>query len=137
MVKILDCEVSFNQLTDKVKRNVNNILTKITLLWSVPCRFLLLIIINNIKDIIILILIISSFTLGKYLLNFTFTGNLMTYINREIDEIYLQYNILCLVSICRYFFIHFSRSVLLKLLKHVKLIVFENIMKVKQKNFFW
>ena len=137
MVKILDCEVSFNQLTDKVKRNVNNILTKIALLWSVPCRFLLLIIINNIKDIIILILIISSLTLGKYLLNFTFTGNLMTYINREIDEIYFQYNILCLVSICRYFFIHFSRSVLLKLLKHVKLIVFENIMKVKQKNFFW
>ena len=137
MVKILDCEVSFNQLTDKVKRNVNNILTKIALLWSVPCRFLLLIIINNIKDIIILILIISSLTLGKYLLNFTFTGNLMTYINREIDEIYFQYNILCLASICRYFFIHFSRSVLLKLLKHVKLIVFENIMKVKQKNFFW
>ena len=137
MVKILDCEVSFNQLTDKVKRNVNNILTKIALLWSVPCRFLLLIIINNIKDIIILILIISSFTLGKYLLNFTFTGNLMTYINREIDEIYFQYNILCLVSICRYFFIHFSRSVLLKLLKHVKLIVFENVMKVKQKIFFW
>ena len=60
----------------------------------------------------------------------------MTYINREIDEIYFQYNILCLVSICRYFFIHFSRSVLLKLLKHVKLIAFENIMKVKQKNFF-
>ena len=137
MVKILDCEVSFNQLTDKVKRNVNNILTKIALLWSAPCRFLLLIIINNIKDIIILILIISSFTLAKYLLNFTFTGNLMTYINREIDEIYFQYNILCLVSICRYFFIHFSRSVLLKLLKHVKLIVFENVMKVKQKIFFW
>ena len=137
MVKILGCEVSFNQLTDKVKRNVNNILTKIALLWSVPYRFLLLIIINNIKDIIILILIISSLTLGKYLLNFTFTGNLMTYINREIDEIYFQYNILCLVSICRYFFIHFSRSVLLKLLKHVKLIAFENIMKVKQKNFFW
>ena len=53
------------------------------------------------------------------LLYFKFIRNLMTYINREIDDIYFQYNILsCISSFC------FSLSVLVKLLKHVKLIFF-------------
>ena len=52
------------------------------------------------------------------LLCFEFIGNLMTHINREI---YFQYNTLCFYHV----FLHFFGSVLLKLLKHVKVIVFE------------
>ena len=61
-----------------------------------------------------------------------FISNLMTYINREIDDIYIVSVILCLYHVSISSFI-FSRSVLVKLLKHVKLIVFENIMHVNQK----
>ena len=53
------------------------------------------------------------------------------YIHPEFDDIYFQYNILCLHHISISSFIS-SLSVLLKLLKRVKLIVFENVMNVKQ-----
>ena len=59
-------------------------------------------------------------------------GILMKYKHRKIDDMYFQYKILCLyhVSICSF---TFSLSLFLKLLKHLKLIiVFENIMNVKQ-----
>ena len=39
------------------------------------------------------------------LLYFKFIGNLMTYINREIDDIYFQYNTFCLNHV----FLHFFR----------------------------
>ena len=48
------------------------------------------------------------------------------YIYRELDDIYIQYNILRLDHVRVSSFI-FSRSILLKLLKQVKLIVFRNI----------
>ena len=55
----------------------------------------------------------------------------MTYINREIDDIYFQYNILsCISSFC------FSLSVLVKLLKHVKLIFFQSYNECKKKHLF-
>ena len=55
------------------------------------------------------------------------------YINREIGDIYFQCNTLCLY----YAFLHFfSLTVLLKLLKHVKLIIFENYNKCKTKHLF-
>ena len=59
-------------------------------------------------------------------------GNLMKYKHRKIGYICFQYKILCLyhVSISPF---TFSQSLFLKLFKHVKLIiVFENIMNVKQ-----
>ena len=55
------------------------------------------------------------------------------YANLEIDDIYIQYNTLCLF----YVFLHFfSPSVLLKLLKDVKLIIFENYNECKTKHLF-
>ena len=67
------------------------------------------------------------------LLYFKFIGNLMTYITRETDDIYFQYNTLCLYHVFLHFF---SLSVLLKLLKHVKLIVFENYNECKTNHLF-
>ena len=67
------------------------------------------------------------------LLLFKFIANLMTHINCGIDDIYFQYNTLCLYHV----FLHFlSVSVLLKLLKYVKLIVFENYNECKMKHVF-
>ena len=54
------------------------------------------------------------------------------YINREIDDTYFQYNTLCLLYISSFF----SLSVLLKLLKHVKVIIFENYNECKTKDLF-
>ena len=59
------------------------------------------------------------------LLQFKFVGHLMTYVNWKIDG-----NIILCVSI-----MYFFASVLLKLLKYVKLIVFENYMNAKQNMF--
>ena len=42
------------------------------------------------------------------LLYLKFVGNLMTYINREIDDIYFQYNTLCLSCISSFFFFAIS-----------------------------
>ena len=55
------------------------------------------------------------------------------YVNREIDDIHFQYNTLFLY----YVFLHFfSLLVLLKLLKHVKQIIFKNHNKCKTKHLF-
>ena len=57
----------------------------------------------------------------------------MTFLNP--DDIYFQYNALFLYH---HVFLHFFRyQFLLKLLKHVKLIVFENYMNAKQNICFW
>ena len=66
------------------------------------------------------------------LLYIIFIRNLMKYKHRKIGYIYFQYKVLRLyhVSISPF---TFSQSLFLKLFKHVKLIiVFENIMNVKQ-----
>ena len=55
------------------------------------------------------------------------------YVNQEIDDINFQYNTLSLF----YAFLHFFLLlVLLKLLKHVKLILFENYNEYKTKHLF-
>ena len=55
------------------------------------------------------------------------------YVNRETDDIYFQYNTLCLY----YVFLHFfSLSVLLRLLKHVKVSIFGNYNECKTKHLF-
>ena len=66
------------------------------------------------------------------LLYYKFIGNSMTFINP--DDIYFQYDALCLYH---HVFLHFFRyQFLLKLLKHVKLIVFENYNECKAKHLF-
>ena len=68
-----------------------------------------------------------------FLLYYIFIGNLMTYINRKLTT-WFQCNTLCLYHVSISSFI-ISLSVLLKLLKHIKRIFFENIMNVKQNMF--
>ena len=49
------------------------------------------------------------------------------YVNREIDDIYFQYNTLCLYWCISSFFVAISFA---EVIKNVKLIIFENLKKV-------